>query len=604
MSSVTDHLPSLEARRLQLEETVNQLRKALQHWQVWDAEYEALKEEVAAASDGTNEGDELRRIHDDFEGELLHGKELDDIFGPQEQRPKEQLLNMLQRRIDYVARNINNLQKQLEVAEDDYDTAVIGQADEIDEGAEPITEIVEELDDDDNVVSYRLNQPSASVPQIRKALEKAGIEDVSDAEQQQRQQQRQQQQRHAPGATSSSKSDAEAKPATLSENGHPQPVLAAKKTAAFSDDTPMEDLSTPTPAPDVARRIQRVQQIMKTAKEQEDISRETPVIPEDDDPYDADLRQQMLKYSVGEVGAVVAELQLEGSDAEDDAEDDGFDYGDGELEEDEYESDDEDRWGRSTGRIVTDDYRQRMLELEERLGIKSRFTQQNERDDGSDDGSDDDDEGIGRIVVKRDVTSHSASAPPPPKSSIKDKQSNGKGQKGVRFSPSLDIAPDHDGLAASSERREEPRVEPLGDIVERVGPSQPTATRRPPSRFKKAQAEAAASGDIPKGPLDVPRRFLEQERDAREVPAGPEGTTLADKLVEREPSFDVAPPDEFDDSIDHNAVADEYHRMRNKFIQRQGGFLVEDETPTRVRDETGREPEPVSRFKAARLSRQ
>ena len=41
----------------QLQAKARQLRSALHHWQVWDAEYEALKEEVEAASDGSSQAD-------------------------------------------------------------------------------------------------------------------------------------------------------------------------------------------------------------------------------------------------------------------------------------------------------------------------------------------------------------------------------------------------------------------------------------------------------------------------------------------------------------------------------------------------------------------
>ena len=36
----------LEHRRKQLEDALAHLRKSLQHWQTWEAEYEGLKEEI------------------------------------------------------------------------------------------------------------------------------------------------------------------------------------------------------------------------------------------------------------------------------------------------------------------------------------------------------------------------------------------------------------------------------------------------------------------------------------------------------------------------------------------------------------------------------
>jgi unconventional prefoldin RPB5 interactor 1 len=54
----------------------------------------------------------------------------------------------------------------------------------------------------------------------------------------------------------------------------------------------------------------------------------------------------------------------------------------------------------------------------------------------------------------------------------------------------------------------------------------------------------------------------------------------------------------------HDEVADEYQRMRKRFIQREGGFLKEDESPVQPLEEAHGGPEKISRFKAARLSRQ
>ncbi|UNI23446.1 hypothetical protein JDV02_009263 [Purpureocillium takamizusanense] len=598
--ATTGSLDNVERHRLQLEENISQLRKALQHWQTWDAEYEALKEEVEAVTDDSSSSDELQRVHDDFEGELLRGKELDEIFGISHPRPADQIISLLQRRIDYVSKSVGSLQKQLDAAESQHATlaAAVEEHDGFDEDGQPITEIVEELDDDDNVLSYKLNRPGDAVPKVREALKKAGVSSSTNSE--------------IPPTTGDatissaqheSKPD-QPKPKAVDRSqraAEALPVPEPKKAVSFTEDTLMEGITKPAPEPKMSRQARRVEQIMKTAKEQEDMSMETAVIPDDEDEDDAALRQQMLSYSMGEVGAVVAELQLE-EDGTDYDDDEGFDYGDEGFAEEEDE-DDEDKWGRSTRQIVTDDYRQRMLELERSLGIKSRFTEQAADEEGE---SSDDGEGIGRIVVKKSETSSSASKPAPTKSSLKDKQSNGEERKGVRFAQNLDIAPETDTqpepVAPAVKEREEPIVDPLGDIVERTGPpksAEPPTPRRP-SRFKKARGEGLSSGDLPKGPFDAPPQFLDNDQE-REIPTGPEGTTLAERLVEREPT---AAPSAVVEPLDQNAVADEYQRLRKRFIQRQGGFLWEDETPTRE-SVGGDEPqEHVSRFKAARLSRQ
>ena len=43
---VNDSFVDLERHRLRLEENVSKLRKSLQHWQTWEAEYEGMKEEI------------------------------------------------------------------------------------------------------------------------------------------------------------------------------------------------------------------------------------------------------------------------------------------------------------------------------------------------------------------------------------------------------------------------------------------------------------------------------------------------------------------------------------------------------------------------------
>lgn len=54
------NLDQLESQRLQLEESVAKLRKSLQHWRTWDAEYEGLKEELQTAGNVESEEDCVR----------------------------------------------------------------------------------------------------------------------------------------------------------------------------------------------------------------------------------------------------------------------------------------------------------------------------------------------------------------------------------------------------------------------------------------------------------------------------------------------------------------------------------------------------------------
>ncbi|KAF7549297.1 hypothetical protein G7Z17_g6472 [Cylindrodendrum hubeiense] len=589
MSEVKDSFLDLERHRLELEEQVKKLQKDLQYWQTWDAEYEALKEEIDDVPEAN--ATSLAQISAAFDGELLKQREIDDIFGGKNLKSKDQIKNVLERRIDYVTKNIESLQKQLEAAENKYAAAtIISQPDATDEDGQPITEIIETLDDDDNVISYQLKKPANSLSQVKEALEKAGVKDLSEAEPDVSQQIPQQQARQKETVQ---QSVADAKPISKKIQqafGSPSP---ANKAVSFAPDTKVGD----EPKPQVSRNAKRVEQIMKTAKEQENATDEKPVIPDNEDEDDAEMRRQMLAYGMGEVGAVVAELELDEGDTDD--EDYEFDYSDEGFEDDE-----EDKYGRSTGSILTDGYRQRMLELEKKLGIQSRFT--SEPAEGDESSSDD--ERIGRIVVKTSPEAPSSSSKPTPsKSIIKEKQpANASGKKGVRFASNLDIAAEEEPATQPVEeitdKNTDPLVEPLSDVVERSGPakSAESKTNRKPSRFKKSRGEAGDS--VPPGPMDLPVRFLDQNRPT--APTGPEGTTIADALVERDTSATPKPTGEFDDDMNQDEVADEYHRMRKKFIQREGGFLKEDESPIQPLDEAEGGPPRVSRFKAAKLSRQ
>lgn len=602
MSDARDSLVDLEKHRLRLEDNVNKLQKALQHWQTWDAEYEGLKEEVEEVT-AADEAKELQRIHGEFDGELLSRTEIDDIFGQPKLKTKEQIVNVLERRIDYVSKNIETLQKQLETAENKHAAAtVISQPDVTDEEGQPILDIVEELDDDDNVVSFRLNKPGETFGNVEALLKKAGISDDSEPK------------AKGKGPVSEKAENQEKPPETkeqvldsvaLPKPPSPKPEYTPKKSVSFSEDT--KSTEEPAQESEISWRAKRVKEIMSSAKDQEDISMQAAVIPKDESPEDAALRQQMLRYGMSEVGAVVAELELEeGESEEEDEIDEDFD------DEFDDEEDDEDQYGRYKGSVVTDKYRQRMLQLEQKLGIKSQSSMSQPKSNEAESSDNDLDEGIGRIVVNREANASSPStvsrAAVPVKSNLKEKQvGDSEAKKGVRFASSLDIAPESEPSAPAPTISENKKdvIDPLSDIVERSSSSKavqpPAQPAKRASRFKKARDNTDPASAVPKGPLDIRPKFMEEE--LQQVPTGPEGTTIADTLVERESTASAIAPDEVNDAMTHQEVADEYQRMRRKFIQRDGGFLKPDESPIKpIHDEENQEP--ISRFKAARLSRQ
>lgn len=343
--SMRDSFLDLERHRQLLEENIEKLRKSLRHWQTWEAEYEGLKEEILAA-DPTPNRQQLVALAYAYEGDLVNRKEVDEILGA-DTRDATQVVNILDRRIDYVEQNVRTVQKQVETAENKLASATIISTPDVrnDEGL-PLTEIVEELDEEGNIISSHTTTPGSAKPQLLEVLKKAGVE--------------------IPHSSTTSESESKSKPTTKDANGKPiynGPGAAAesqkiikppKKGVKFTEDTKSGSEVT------TSKTARRLEEIMQEANESESTPLVPPVIPTDESPEDAALRKDMLQYGLNEVGAVVAELNLE----------DGSDWSDEDYEDADSGTDDEDEFGRSRGRVVDDDMRQRMIELEERLGVR------------------------------------------------------------------------------------------------------------------------------------------------------------------------------------------------------------------------------------------
>lgn len=628
MASVKDHFIDLERHRRQLEENVEKLRKAITHWRMCDADYEELKEEVEAIS-GPADRAGLDRICDEFEGHVITAKEVKEIFGQPEVKPKAQIISILSRRIDYVSKNVQTLEKQLQAAEEKYEKVnVVANPDAMDEDSGlPITDIIEELDDDDNVTSSRLQRPGDSTSAIREALEKAGVKDLPETE------------KELPGYVEELPDDEDAlmedEPKERVQEVESEGILEAetdpnsmdvepsvppaKKGVSFAEDTePGHDLNGQDPR---FRTREYLEQIMKEAKEQE-APLSNPVMPQGESDDDAELRREMLRYGMTEIAPIVAELEIdEGTGSEFDDDEYSLDEDDGFEDNDDDEDEDEDEHGRTKSRVVDDKYRKRMQELEARLGIKSSRQIEEEEEEARAAGSIPE-EGIARIAIQPAVSSKSATSNQPTKSSMKGgdeaAQEPKPAKKGVKFASALDIAPETDITPAPTsvepQEPKDPYVDPLrSTIVERSPAAQPAApTASAPkktSRFKKARTTELTPGPSetqlpvrPKGPAEAPTRFLDQE--VRTAPTGPDGTTLAGTVVERDMPPDAIEPDEFDATLLHQEAAVEYHRMRNRMIQKQGGFVVEEEEAIEYPEDEGTGGKRLSRFKAARLGKQ
>jgi unconventional prefoldin RPB5 interactor 1 len=106
-------------------------------------------------------------------------------------------------------------------------------------------------------------------------------------------------------------------------------------------------------------------------------------------------------------------------------------------------------------------------------------------------------------------------------------------------------------------------------------------------------------------PFSQPIPLPLEASKARVAPSGPVGKTIASTIVERDVPADepVLEPDGLDPQLLHQELATEYHRQRNRLIQKQGGFMKEDESEIVPFTEEEGGPKKLSRFKAARLAK-
>ncbi|KFY76543.1 hypothetical protein V499_03834 [Pseudogymnoascus sp. VKM F-103] len=607
-------LQDLERHRLLLETQITQLRKALQTWQLWSAEYEGLKEEIEALSSPTNA--DLLAIGQNFNGQVVTLVEIDDILNLKgEQRNAAQIINLLDRRIDYVAQNVKTAEKQLHAAEDKLEK--VGMVSEEledsarDEEGLPLTEIIEELDDEGNVINYKTNTPGSEKQQLLDVLRQVGVTeeeiqvrglDPVDAEVEE------------DDVTNVLPKTSEPSPkeptGAVTEDAAPirPSVQPRKKSVTFTEDT------KPGPSSELSATETRIAEIMSLSKAQNEplpsTGPDAPIVPTSESEEEAALRREMLQYSMSEIGAVVAELDLE-SGSEWSEDDEGYDdeFSDGD--------DDEDAFGRSTRKVVDDDLHQRMRELEEKLGV--RMMQNLGPKPPSDVSTErsEPDAGIAQIRITQEDVDRAAKLQSPDKPAEEEIKTAKKGKKGVRFADDVDVspAPETKPAAKPAAKPTPPKptavLAPLTDIVER----QPAAVAAPApptgkivSRFKSSRQAHPVQGFIP------PQPPVQSSRSERTVPTGPENATLATQVVEREvvETGDVTGPDELDPGLLHQEVSTEFHRLRNRMIQREGGFKkkeakVDDEgTILEYADEYDDEgrPKKVSRFMAARLGRQ
>lgn len=525
----------IESRQL-LQNNIERLHTTLRHWQLWEAEYEGLKEEIFSIDSKSGPKD-LITVCEQYDGELVTKKEVNEILRSATTRDMAQIINLLDRRIEYVERNICSVQKQIEAAKKMLTTVSIPSTSETlyEEGL-PFTEIMEELDDEGNIVSSQLFTPSNSKPQLLEVLRKAGVKDLP---------------------TSIEK----ATQPIISSNipNDRSPPAAIKKTVSFVDGTKLG------PEPEKPSPKQRRQTL--TQPQQNQVSSiENPVIPSGESAEDAALRREMLEYGMSEVGSVVAELEIESNS------DWSSDWSDQDSEDIEYSSDEEDAFGRFTGRVISDKFRQRMIELEARMGEK---TMKNIVNKGSD--FEIVEEGIGYITIPN------------------KKDSKENSIKTERISEKFDANPSRDEPPINSSETvnfKESRTPQTCDVSERSTKSKSSDS----TSCEKISPIPGSSFNV-----EGPRPYNSNRPEF----SSPKGRPLAATVTEREtPTRDsVTEPNETNPHLLRQEVAIEYYKIRNRMIQRQGGFMKENESERVEFTEEEGGPKKMSRFKAARLAK-
>lgn len=667
-------LIELEQQRLALEASLDRLRQSLKDWQAWEAEYEGLKEELATSAAEVT-ADDLAKLAKDFRGTLVNEKEILDLTGLSKDAPRtaKQIIGLIERRQDYVRKNIETVQRQYFDAEAKSEELAFAVAPHGDGGEAglPLTEIHEELDEDGNIISSAVSRPEESTSQMIESLRKAGLKDsdlqheaplkpaitnntpplvptpvaadpskrplselpvvADDAAHEDHEHERPSIRKKSVSFTADTK-EAMQQPRQESEDGHKRvsfndkvAVMPAapppdQRSVSFSpkvEEIPPQPLGPASPdvRPAVHDELQKsLRERYKPGErvaqlnEDDEIEKIHIVMPDDESEEDAKTRREMLEYHLNEVGNVVAQIDLEEAkgtaDAEDydDDDDDNMSFHTSSEYLDDEDTpyttgisdseDEEDEFGRSVKPQITEEYRKRMEELQERLIGNLGPAPKDEDIEEID--PDTDPKDVRRLVIREQRNSTSSVS-----SDNSEKKAGGK--KRVSFAETLDVAePGSPPLKAQKHVPGE-NVGPVADTVaeRKVAQSTPTIPEEPkPAKISRFKAARAAAPPAPEQAVEV------VPASSTDIRSGPAKATLAPTLLERMPAPHAAAlapgEDEHEEAVQRRQLAEEYYRQRNKMIREQGGFKAEKGEEEMMEERDG-QMRKVSRFKAARL---
>ena len=594
-------------QRQHLEDTVQRLRECLQHWQTWEAEYQGIKEEIQSLPVDASKED-LIDTGKHFGGDLVNESEVRELFGHDHKirRSPMQIVGVICRRIDYVQHNVDTIQRQVAAAQRDLaDLATPAAHHARQEKGLPFTEIFESLDDDGRVITGTTSRPVDSEKEIWQTLKKAGIQsqDLPHTDYPNLSGQRRDLHDRSPSSTP----DHQAEPQYEAKSGHvaervlgmdgkeavKRPSILRKKSVSFAEGTKEDskeqhvDAVTQT---GVSRKpsgerftdmaslakgsFRPDQRVVELDEYDNAIGISNPVIPENESPEETAMRREILQYSMNEVGSIVAQLDLEEGVSSDGYSDD--DDGDTDLDS-ASGGDEEDQYGLKMRSTMSDSYRHEMMDLERKLNAQ-----------------------MFQNVGPRHTDEHVDEAlPETAATSLRDAPTEGTPpEKIVRFADEIKVAPSSPKTRESSSLKipGDPPTAVQDKVLERhVDNSAPPVESKWVSCFK-SQRSAAASAD----PAIVDTTSHPSKHDVNPSPS-----VMSDDVMERPMSNLSSAPDQPDDESDpmllRKEVAADYYRQRNRLIQKQGGFVLNQAANGESAGDDAGPPKKASLFKSARL---
>lgn len=586
-------LARVEQQRLELEANIAKLKKAFRHWQALEIDYQGLSEEYIGRPENLSKMQSLK-FGQDYGADVVDEKELRELINYDKGTPRkpEQIVELLCKRVEYVNRNIETIRKQLNDAERKRNVLLLAEEPNFrDDAALPLTEITEELDDDGRVLSSKVQRSNEAAAPLAKVLKKAGVRGIEDQ-----------------GGKVVAIED------RFSEPGAVAPPLS-DTAFGLSDATNETKLSTTLAANtpqiiDVPQTSSKIQNgVFQTNSTQHDIT-----VPAES-AEDAAFRAEMLSYhdGLGEVGAIVAELDLEDGEnsiGDEDLEDDDLSLPSDYDEDEDLESESDDEKGMSRHSLQSEAYLRKMKLLEKKHGITG-MANLGPKPELPVEVKDQIDRPLPAEAARKAALARAefAAAAEASSSHGEEAPKRSKPKKRVAFASELGIAPD---TALKAKKQEISTKEPIvittkplkESIVERPVQENIEPDQAPPNRVSRFKA---ARSPTPQILISAPAASSAQPH------SGPAGKIYEPAIIERtttSASTSAPGPDEsgIDAAMHSREIATEYHELRNRLMQRQGGFVGEGEqnnwgeatAPLPVEDENGK-VRKVSRFKAARM---